>query len=273
MNLVGLTRKKITLVFAGLTMLSFILFGLTSPSKPKDTAVENEQVKGEQTIASSSPTPDATNSDQVIVTIVIDGDTIEIESGQRVRLIGIDTPETVDPKRPIGCYGKEASNFTKAQLTGKKVRLEKDVSETDKYGRLLRYVWIDDTLFNERLVKEGYAQASTYPPDVKYQTNFLNAQKEARENNKGLWSSCPTKLSNQTTQVLPTEAVKSTVKPTSQTSCQFSCSGPDRDCSDFSTHAEAQAFFDCCGFSANNDPMRLDRATGQGNGLACESLR
>lgn len=127
------------------------------------------------------------------VASVIDGDTIKLEDGSKVRLIGINTPETVDPRREVGCYGKEASEFTKTRLVGKEIRLEKDVSETDKYKRLLRYVWIDDTLFNEELIREGYAQVSTYPPDVKYKDRFLVAQEDARNNKKGLWSSCPFK--------------------------------------------------------------------------------
>lgn len=77
---------------------------------------------------------------------VIDGDTIEIEGGDRVRYIGIDTPETVDPRKPVQCYGQEASNKNKELVEGKTVELEKDVSETDKYGRLLRYVWLGDML-------------------------------------------------------------------------------------------------------------------------------
>ena len=264
------TRKKIALAFGGLTVLSFILFGVTAPPvKPKDEA----KVAGEQTVASPSPTT-ASNLEQVKVIRVVDGDTIEIEGGQKVRYIGIDAPETVDPNRPVGCYGKEASNKNKELVEGKTVGLEKDISDKDKYGRLLRYVYVGDTFVNETLVKEGYAQVSTYPPDVKYQDKFLVAQKDARDNNRGLWSACPIQTSNPTTQPVSTPVVKATVKPATQTqtSCQYSCSGPDRDCSDFSTHAQAQAFFDCCGFSASNDPMRLDKANGQGNGLACESL-
>ena len=135
----------------------------------------------------------------VTVTRVIDGDTIEVEmrgETYKVRLIGINTPESTTKIEP---YGKEASNFTKSQLLGKKVYLEKDVSETDKYGRLLRYVWlkkpseptdseIRTKMFNAILVLEGYAQAATYPPDVKYAEYFAKYEAEARENNRGLWA-------------------------------------------------------------------------------------
>ena len=126
---------------------------------------------------------------------VVDGDTIELTDGRKVGYIGIDTPETIEPKRPVCCFGKEASNKTKSLLTGKKVILQKDVSDTDKYGRLLRYVFLPldsgQTLFvNDYLVREGYARVYTYPPDVKYNKQFLDAERQAREANKGLWGGC-----------------------------------------------------------------------------------
>jgi len=138
----------------------------------------------------SIPAVRGTATDMVLVTKVIDGDTIEVEDEKKVRLIGVDTPETVDPKRPDGCFGKQASDFTKSALTGKMVRLEKDVSETDKYGRLLRYVWIDGVMFNETLLRNGMAQVSTYPPDVKYQKHFSDIQADARKEKRGLWNEC-----------------------------------------------------------------------------------
>lgn len=119
---------------------------------------------------------------------VIDGDTIKLESGETVRYIGIDTPETVDPRRPVGCFGKEASAKNKELVLGKEVRLVKDISETDKYQRLLRYVYAGDIFVNEYLVREGYARASSYPPDVKYQDLFRDAEREAREAKRGLWA-------------------------------------------------------------------------------------
>lgn len=146
------------------------------------------------------PISESTNSAQFqgereTVSKVVDGDTIELQSGKTVRFIGIDTPETVDPRRPVGCFGKEASNETKKLLSGKQVVLQKDVSETDKYKRLLRYVYLplDDgqTLFvNDYLVREGYAKIYTYPPDVKFNEQFREAEKFARENKKGLWGKC-----------------------------------------------------------------------------------
>ena len=131
-----------------------------------------------------------TASEGVLVERVVDGDTFVLEGGQRVRLIGVDTPESVHPDKSKNTeFGKEASAFAKEALEGKRVILEKDVSDTDRYGRLLRYVYLEDgTFFNEYLVKEGYAKVYTYPPDVKFSDVFVEAERYARENNKGLWA-------------------------------------------------------------------------------------
>ncbi len=132
---------------------------------------------------------------QARVTRVVDGDTIDVQMAgitYRVRYIGMDTPETVDPRRPVGCYGREASQRNHELVEGKTVELEKDVSETDDFGRLLRYVWVDGEMVNARLVQEGYAAAATYPPDVKYQELFLSLQREAMAAGRGLWSACAT---------------------------------------------------------------------------------
>jgi micrococcal nuclease len=125
-----------------------------------------------------------------IVTRVIDGDTIEVDLDGEivdVRLIGIDTPETVDPSEPVGCYGPAASHFTTKMLEGQGVGIEFDVERLDRYGRTLAYVWLGDELFNEVLVSRGFAQVSTYPPNVKYVDVFVKAQREARSLGRGLW--------------------------------------------------------------------------------------
>lgn len=133
----------------------------------------------------------------VLVTKVIDGDTIEIETGERVRFIGVDTPETVHPKKSVQCFGKEASNKTKGLLEGKIVYLEKDISHTDRYDRLLRYIYLpnpdapQEVIFvNEYLIEQGYGRVITYPPDVKYHPQLLEAQKKAQEEKRGLWDRC-----------------------------------------------------------------------------------
>ncbi len=140
---------------------------------------------------SSAQDQPATTLVEAKVVRVIDGDTIEVNikgSLYKVRYIGIDTPETVHPQKPVEYFGKEASEKNRELIEGKIVRLEKDVSETDKYGRLLRYVWIDDVMVNAELVRLGYAQVATYPPDIKYQDLFLRLQREAREAGLGLWA-------------------------------------------------------------------------------------
>lgn len=139
------------------------------------------------------------------VSRVVDGDTIEVVyDGQsyKLRLIGVNTPETHHPQKGVEFFGKEASAFTEEKLNGKDIYLEKDVSDTDRYQRLLRYVWLTppkdpsnptyeevrDNSFNGVLVRDGYANASTYPPDVKYSEWFSKIEAEARANNKGLWN-------------------------------------------------------------------------------------
>jgi len=121
---------------------------------------------------------------------VVDGDTIELENGEKVRYIGMDTPESVDPRKPVQCFAKEASKKNEEMVLNQQVKLEKDITDRDKYGRLLRYVYVHDTFVNLELVKSGYAHVYTYPPDVKYNAQLLEAEKEARTNNRGLWSAC-----------------------------------------------------------------------------------
>jgi micrococcal nuclease len=125
---------------------------------------------------------------------VIDGDTIELENGEKVRYIGIDTPETVHPSKPIQYYGKEASEANRSLVEGKEVRLEFDVQQRDKYGRLLAYVYVGDIFVNAWLVENGYAQILTIPPNVKYQDKFLELQRKAREEGRGLWGKEPVQV-------------------------------------------------------------------------------
>lgn len=123
------------------------------------------------------------------VTRVIDGDTIELENGEKVRYIGINTPESVDPRKKVECLGKEAATFNKSLVEGKRVRLEKDVSDRDKYGRLLRFVFLEDgTFVNEVLVREGYASTMPYAPDVSKKDLFREAETDAKQNEMGLWN-------------------------------------------------------------------------------------
>ena len=122
-----------------------------------------------------------------LVTEITDGDTFWIDDQYKVRLIGVDAPESRDPNKPVECYAQAASRFLTDLLLNHQVTIEKDVSGTDRYGRLLRYVYHDGVMVNELLVREGYARVATYPPDVKYQERFLVAERLAMDEGKGLW--------------------------------------------------------------------------------------
>ena len=128
---------------------------------------------------------------RALVSDVVDGDTIHVGRGWRhstVRLIGVDTPETGHPEKPIEYFGPEASEFTRRSLQGKWVHLEfEPLDRIDRYGRLLAYVFMEDgTFFNRELVRKGYARAYTRF-DFRYKRDFLQAQQEARQARKGLW--------------------------------------------------------------------------------------
>jgi len=160
---------------------NFFLHQLTA-SQPLAAPVKNSAEK---------PVASENSSEYFLVARVVDGDTIELEAGEKVRYIGVDAPESVHPKKPVQCFGKEASKFNKSLVLGKKVKLIKDISKTDKYGRLLRYVYLaDGTFVNLELVTNGYAQAATFPPDVKYSEIFVAAARAAREAERGLWGAC-----------------------------------------------------------------------------------
>ncbi len=181
-----------------------LLFAMAAPSLAGATPVFLPLLLKAATPAPGlTPTP--IQPDYAFVSRVIDGDTVELSTGQRVRYIGIDAPEVTGPE----CYALEAKAKNAELVEGKWVRLEKDVSETDRYGRLLRYVWVmlpwDETMVNAQLLAEGYALVATYPPDVKYVEWFLELQRIAREEGRGLWSACVTPTPTPTTGVAPAQ--------------------------------------------------------------------
>ena len=129
-----------------------------------------------------------------VVTRIVDGDTIQVAIGGRLfklRYIGINAPESVDPNSPVEPFGREASAANSALVRGKTVILERDVSDVDEYGRLLRYVWLRSgnyhTMVNFVLVSRGYAHAARHPPDVRYADVFRGAERDARNAGRGLW--------------------------------------------------------------------------------------
>jgi endonuclease YncB( thermonuclease family) len=214
----------------------------------------------------------AQSTQSVTVVRVVDGDTIEVNpavSGtEDVRLLGVDTPETVDPNEPVEPYGPEASAFTNQQLEGERVTLIFDQERTDQYGRVLAYVQISgrSETFNETLLKQGYAQLYVVPPNDRYEARFSQAQDQARQAQRGIWG-----LSKEQQCELadrgngigegspgcqgqpPTPAPSPTPGP-----------GADKDCGDFRSQAEAQA-------ELERDPSDPNNLDGDGDGEACET--
>ena len=180
------------LLVAGIFIGGAFKNGMKTPPVAQTVAVEQARVNADITQNDAVGLSQAGEETTKVVRVV-DGDTIEVEingTKERVRYIGIDTPETVDPRKPVQCFGVEASKKNKELVEGKTVRLEKDVTDRDKYHRLLRYVLLDDALINETLVQQGFAKSYSYPPDIKYQDKFVAAEKKAREDKLGLWSAC-----------------------------------------------------------------------------------
>ena len=253
----------------------------------KNSAVKSatDSVKENKSTESVNQT-ESTQNNLYKVVKVIDGDTVAVEiNGKKetIRLIGIDTPETVDPRKPVECFGIEASNKAKEILTGKSVKLEADsiVGERDKYGRLLRYIFLEDgTNFNKMMISEGYAYEYTYNSPYKYQDEFKQAEKEAKEAKEGLWADgvCESNdthpvTTNDSSVVPITTTTSAPVTPavinntTSNTECY--CASNTYNCGDFQTHQEAQNLYDCCLQKVGVDIHRLDRDK---DGSACESL-
>lgn len=176
-----------------------------------DVGQENKQITttNQQLVIPSNQNPPTLYS----VTSVVDGDTLKVNIDgivKTIRLIGINTPEVVDPRTTVQCFGKEASIQAKALLTGKRVRLESDPTQgdLDKYSRLLRYVYLEDgTFFNKKMISDGYAYEYTYNIPYKYQAEFKAAQADAQKNLRGLWSpaTCNGGLNTSTTQTVIAE--------------------------------------------------------------------
>jgi micrococcal nuclease len=132
-------------------------------------------------------------SDAAVVTKVLDGDTIEVRHGARsdvVRLLGVDTPETHHPTKPVECFGPEAAAYSASRLTGRAVRLEGDVEPRDVYDRRLAYVYVDGVRFNDELLTRGYARLLVIPPNGSHARTMLAEELEAKREGRGLWGAC-----------------------------------------------------------------------------------
>lgn len=273
--------KKSIYVFGGL-ILFFILIG--SIGSPDTATPENKEVVVEEApvvvvvpeINTVSPISQNQASDHkyYVVADVIDGDTIKISidgKDETLRLIGLDTPETVDPRKPVQCFGKEASDKAKELLLGRQIRIESDVSQDtrDKYGRLLMYVYRDDGLFyNKHMIEQGYAYEYTYEIAYKYQSEFKSAEISAKTNQRGLWAPTVCEEGATTTSTPTPVSNPSSTSSTTTNGGNYSCSANIYNCPDFSTQTEAQNAFLACG-GINNDVHGLDQDK---DGEACETL-
>lgn len=164
----GYYRRKL-LVAVALLLVAALLYGL-----------RNQR---------DAPAPEGLAEGSYQVRRVVDGDTLLLTNGARVRLIGADTPETVKPDHPIEPQGREATEFTRRFIEGGQVRLQMDREKVDKFGRFLAYVWVGDQMLNEELIRSGLARARLefhYSQSMK--TRFRKAQEEARTAQRGIWS-------------------------------------------------------------------------------------
>lgn len=267
-------NKKIKIAGLSIIGVFILVFGwayasaILNPTPPKPATKVDKETVETKTPPSPFPTPTPqTKGLQAEILTVIDGDTIEVSFDNKkevVRLIGINSPETVDPRKPVECFGKEASAKAKSLLLGKSVQLEADPTQDDrdKYQRLLRYVFLEDgTNFNKLMISEGYAYEYTYNTPYKYQSEFKQAQKEAEVSKIGLWAdnACPTS----TTQPSPTKASGTSPTTTDGSSGSgFTCSGKTT-CPQMVSCDEAKFYLYSCGVKS------LDR---DADGIPCETI-
>lgn len=195
-------KKRIKSLFMGmcasllmLALVTFFNLALKEPLAQFTQQLEQESQPPLTTQPTATPavlgdTIASQSAELARVKRVVDGDTVELEDGRKLRYIGIDTPESVKPNTPEQCFSKASAARNKELVEGKEVRLIKDVSEKDRFQRLLRYVYVDDIFVNEAMVKEGYAFARSYPPDIAKQDLLRQAQAQAHAQNAGFWGSC-----------------------------------------------------------------------------------
>lgn len=172
-------------------IIILIIIGVIVDFLPENLkVVPNIQIGGKSTLDKSS----SVSKDSYKVTHVVDGDTIDINYNntiQRVRLLGINSPESVDPRRAVECFGEEASDYAKSLMKNQEVRLEFDDSQArfDQYDRLLAYVYLlDGQMVNRKMIADGYAYEYTYNSAYKYQKDFKDLQSIAKNLKRGLWA-------------------------------------------------------------------------------------
>ncbi|MFA5871573.1 MAG: thermonuclease family protein [Parcubacteria group bacterium] len=271
-------RNKWIATAAVVVVFVFLLSsGGHADKKPSETAALNSQVEElkNQLEAERHKNKEPEQTEQqppqeetFKVARVVDGDTIKLESGQVVRYIGIDAPEAAGSANPAPCFEKEASTKNRQLVEGKEVRLVKDVSETDKYGRLLRYAYNGDTFVNDYLVRNGFAKSANYPPDTKFQDQLKLAEEEAKNNKRGLWAEGACQTETQSPSPAPPVSVAPTPAPialpvqltTPNTTGTYTCNCgktcPQMGC------AEAQYQLNTCGCT---------RRDADHDGIACDA--
>ena len=189
-------NKSLAILIIGIILIIASVFANNFLSNQPSQKYIPKQTKTAQTKPNNSNNPNQNPEKQKILR-VIDGDTLELEDGSRVRFLNMDTPETVKKDTAIMCYGKEASNYTKSRLSDKVVNLTIDKEGTDQYGRQLRFVFLDgvdttkiENSFNAEMVKKGFARARMYSPNTTYRKDFEEYQKQAQAQKLGVWN-CP----------------------------------------------------------------------------------
>ncbi|MFH1533336.1 MAG: thermonuclease family protein [Nitrospirota bacterium] len=254
-------------ITVGMLLLGFLSIGFNAePENPIRDTVKGGRAVTEVTNLEEDDLPESVTESEGTFEVVnvVDGDTLDvmIEGNKvRIRLIGVDTPETVHPSKPVECFGQEASTFAKDTLSGKIVRLEIDDSQgnVDKYGRILRYVFLEnDVNFNKMLIEEGYAFEYTYNLPYKYQVEFIEAEKQAELNGMGLWASGVCDYGEEAEVVVAPTPEPEPMPETSSYSCSVS-----KNCGDMTSCDEAYYYLHTCGKGG------LDRDK---DGVPCESL-
>lgn len=257
-------KKVLSLLIIGVL---FILIGFIL-GKSSVQKVQNNKQENQAPSSSISQAPFVTQStsktqvNQLYRAVkVIDGDTIQVDINgktETLRLIGIDAPEAGDSRSLVSCFGNEATNKAKEILNGKSVRLESDSTqgERDKYGRLLRYVFLENgTNFNNLMISQGFAHEYTYRVPYKYQTEFKQAERQAREKKLGLWADdvCSSSPTQQQVQSQP---------PKPQVAGTYTCDC-GKLCSQIATCEEAYFQLNQCGCTKRDSDS---------DGIPCESL-
>lgn len=190
-------KRKLKSLFMGLCasliMLAIVAFFNSTLKEPLAQLTDqtlNAFISVTPTPAILGETISSQSGELARVKRVVDGDTIELQDGRKVRYIGMDTPESKKPNTPVQCFSQKAADRNAELVVGKEVLLVKDISEKDRFQRLLRYVYVGDIFVNETLIKEGYAFSRSYPPDITKQEQLRRAEELARTTGSGFWSGC-----------------------------------------------------------------------------------